>query len=139
MYVDLHLEVDDHLSLYQAHEMATHIERDLRDDMPNIKRINTHIESRGTGIGDGQDVTADRASLVKRIQDVTNRIAPASRCHDIRVRCHGDKLSASMHCTLDDGISIIRAHELSTSIEERVKAAIPELNRVLVHVEPESK
>ncbi|MDD8015413.1 MAG: cation-efflux pump [Acidobacteriota bacterium] len=139
MYVDLHLEVDDHLSLYQAHEMASHIEQDLKDDMPNIKRINTHIESRGTGIGDGQDVTADKASLVKRIQEVTRQIAPASRCHDIRVRCHGDKLSASMHCTLDDGISIIKAHELSTSIEERVKAAIPELNRVLVHVEPESR
>ena len=56
--VDLHMEVDDHLSLQQAHEMASHIEQDLRADQPRIARINTHIESRGTGVGEGEDVTA---------------------------------------------------------------------------------
>ncbi len=59
IHVDLHLEVDDHLLLHQAHELASHVEQDLRADIPAIARVNTHIESRGTGIGSGRDVTAE--------------------------------------------------------------------------------
>ena len=58
LLVDLHLEVDDHLSLRQAHEMSQHIERDLRAENRAIAHVNSHIESRGTGVGNGQEVTA---------------------------------------------------------------------------------
>ena len=49
VHVDLHIEVDDHLLLHQAHDLASHIEQDLRAEIPRIARINTHIESRGHG------------------------------------------------------------------------------------------
>jgi divalent metal cation (Fe/Co/Zn/Cd) transporter len=136
LYVDLHMEVDDHLSLQQAHEMASHIEQDLRADQPRIARVDTHLESRGTGIGDDDDVTAQEGRLVETIRKITNEIAGESSCHDVTVRRRGLKYQVALHCTFDEGLSIVQVHEISSRIEERLKNTVPALERVLVHAEP---
>jgi cation diffusion facilitator family transporter len=136
LYVDLHMEVDDHLSLQQAHEMANHIERDLLADQPRIARINTHIESRGTGIGQDDDVTAQESRLVETIRKITDEIAGESSCHDVTVRRRGLKYQIALHCTFDEGLSIVQVHEVSSRIEERLKNTVPALESVLVHAEP---
>ena len=139
LYVDLHMEVDDHLSLQQAHSMASHIEQDLRMDQPRIARINTHIESRGTGIGGDRDVTAEETRLVETIRTMTDELVGGSSCHEIAIRRQGPKYLVSMHCTFDKALSIVQVHEISSRIEERLKAAVPALDRVLVHAEPDSE
>lgn len=139
VFVDLHLEVDDHLSLQQAHDLATHIEKDLKDDMPEITQINTHIESRGTGIGEGVDVTSEVPDVVDKVKRITNDIAGASGCHNVRIRRHADQLSVSLHCQFEKQLSIIQVHDVSTRIEERLKERIPGLVRVLVHEEPDNR
>ena len=139
VYVDFHLEVDDHLSLQQAHEMASHIELDLREDMPEITQVNTHIESRGTGIGDGLDVTTEEGRLVETIRKITDEFAGKDSCHDVTVRRHGKKYLVALHCTFDKSLSIVQVHEVSTRIEEHLRSAIPILDRVLVHAEPQGK
>mgnify|MGYP001078559212 CR=1 FL=1 len=139
VYVDLHLEVDDHLALHQAHEMASHIEKDLKEDMPEIERVYTHIESRGTGIGDGLDVTAREPALVKRITAITNEIAGEASCHDVTVRRHDQRYAVSLHCHFDKELSVIDVHNISSRIETSLKQRIPTLESVLVHAEPEGK
>jgi cation diffusion facilitator family transporter len=137
IHVDLHLEVDDHLLLYQAHDLASRIERDLRADIPAVAQVNTHIESRGSGVDRGRDVTADMGPLVERVKAVTDAAAGRASCHDIRVRRQGGRLSVSLHCGFDPDLPVVEAHRLSTRIEEAVKAEIPEIAQVLVHAEPE--
>jgi divalent metal cation (Fe/Co/Zn/Cd) transporter len=138
VYVDLHLEVDDHLSLQQAHDMATHIEKDLKKDMPEIAHVNTHIESRGTGMGNGEDVTAREQRLVEKVRRHTDDIAGASRCHNVKVLRHGNRFSVSLHCHFDQELSIIQVHDISTRIEDHLKENIPGIDRVLVHAEPKA-
>jgi len=130
--------VDDHLSLQQAHEMATHIERDLKADQPRISAINTHIESRGTGVGDGRDVTAEETRLAETIMKITNEVAGAASCHEVHIRRQGPKYLVALHCTFDKSLSILQVHDISSRIEERLKGSIPSLDRVLVHEEPGS-
>ncbi len=135
--VDLHMEVDDHLSLRQAHEMASHIEQDILRDMPSIERVTTHIESRGTGVGEGADVTAEERSLAEEIRVIVDRLAGRGRCHDVVLRRQGGHLSVALHCGFSRDESIVRVHEESTRIEEALRAAYPALVRVLVHAEPD--
>ena len=137
--VDLHMEVDDHLSLQQAHEMASHIERDLRADQPRISRINTHIESRGTGIGEGEDVTAQETRLVETVRKIADEIVGEPSCHEVHVRRLGLKYVVALHCTFDERLSIVQVHEISSRIEERLKSTVPALDHVLVHAEPDGK
>ncbi len=135
--VDLHLEVDDHLQLHQAHDLASHVEKDLRADMPDVTRVNTHIESRGTGVGNGQDVTVEESDLVKLIRRTVDRVGGKSCCHEVTVRRQGNKYLVSLHCTFQRDLSIIRVHEITTRIEERLKKRIPFVERVLIHAEPD--
>ena len=137
--VELHLEVDDHLLLHQAHDLASHIEQDLRAEIPQIARVNTHIESRGTGIGSGVDVTAEEGPLVERVRTITNAIAGRKCCHDILVRRQGGRLAVSLHCGFDGNLPVIDAHRLSSRIEESLKKDNPAIDQVLVHTEPESQ
>jgi divalent metal cation (Fe/Co/Zn/Cd) transporter len=136
VHVDLHLEVDDHLSLQQAHDLATHFEQDLRADAAEIADVTTHLESRGTGIGDGADVTADEPALVARIVALTDAIVGGPSCHDVTVRRHGSAISVALHCAFARELSIVEVHDASTRIEVALKEKIPGLDRVLVHAEP---
>lgn len=139
VFVDLHLEVDDHLSLAQAHEMASHIEKDLHQDMPEISQVYVHMESRGTGLGEGMDVTAKEGELVRRIKGVADEAAGPGSCHNVLVRRHGEKRSVSLHCHFNKEMSIIETHDITTRIEVKLKEQIPGLDRVLVHAEPEDR
>jgi cation diffusion facilitator family transporter len=139
VFVDLHLEVDDHLSLAQAHEMASHIEKDLHQDMPEISQVYVHMESRGTGLGEGTDVTAKEGELVRRIKGVADEAAGPGSCHNVLVRRHGEKRSVSLHCHFNKEMSIIETHDITTRIEVKLKEQIPGLDRVLVHAEPEDR
>jgi len=138
IHVDLHLEVDDHLLLHQAHDLASHIERDLRADIPTVSRVNTHIESRGTGVGSGRDVTAEEAPLAERVKRIADGIVGRDCCHNILIRRQGERLSVSLHCGFDRDLPVIEAHRLSSRIEEALKAEIPAVDQVLVHTEPEA-
>ena len=139
VFMDLHLEVDDHLSLEQAHKIASHIEEDLRADMPEINQVCVHLESRGTGVGDGRDVTHQEGALVEEVKRLTDEIAGPARCHNVLVRRQRDKLSISLHCHLDKELSIVEIHDITTRIETRLKERISGLDRCVVHAEPESR
>jgi cation diffusion facilitator family transporter len=138
IHVDLHLEVDDHLLLHQAHDLASHIEQDLRGAIPAIKRVNTHIESRGTGIGSGLDVTAEEGPLVERVRKITDAVVGRACCHNILIRRQGDWFAVSLHCGFERNLPVIEAHRLSSRIEEILKKEIPAIEQVLVHTEPEA-
>jgi cation diffusion facilitator family transporter len=136
IHVDLHLEVDDHLLLHQAHDLASHVEQDLKADIPAIRRVNTHIESRGTGVGSGLDVTAEQGPLVERVRRITDKVAGRACCHNILIRRQGDRFAVSLHCGFDRDVPVIEAHRLSSRIEEALKKDIPAIENVLVHTEP---
>jgi len=136
--VDLHLEVDDHLSLRQAHDLASHVEKDLLADMPEIARVTTHIESRGTSIGNGADVSAAERELVANIKRRVDTMTGPGRCHEVVVRRYGGAYAIALHCFFPKDLPIIKVHEASTAIENELLQAFPILERVLVHAEPEA-
>ncbi len=136
LHVDFHLEVDDHLSVGQAHELASHLEDDVRRDVPGVKRVNVHIESRGTGVGSGADVTAANPALVEKVCRIADQVSGPGSCHNVLIRRNGDKLAVSLHCHFPSDLSVMAAHDLSSRIEKDLKDAVPALDRVLVHVEP---
>jgi cation diffusion facilitator family transporter len=133
--VDLHLEVDDQ----QAHDLASHIEQDLKEDMPEIDRVTTHLESRGTSIGDDVDATADEPALVARIAQLADAICGSPSCHEVTIRRHGETFSVALHCAFAKELSIVQVHDVSTRIELGLLEKIPGLARVLVHEEPQER
>jgi divalent metal cation (Fe/Co/Zn/Cd) transporter len=137
MCVDLHLEVDDDLSLHEAHDRANRIEREVRAEIAGISHVEIHMEPRTVEMGFYLDVTAQETLLTEKIRETADRIVGSPCCHEVRLRRKGDILIASLHCTFEDEVSITQAHNMATHIEARLQVEIPLLERVLVHAEPE--
>ena len=56
--------------------------------------------------------------------------------HDIQVQQAGAELAVSLHCALDGDTAITDAHEITEELEKHLRAQVPSVGRVVIHVEP---
>ena len=135
--VALHLEVDEFLSLDEAHQLATRLEDALRQELPGLARVDTHIEPAAHGALPDAEQTRAQARIEQALHEMEEELPPVRGAHDVEVRRSDGKLYISLHLTLNGGVSIGEAHLLSGEIEARLKRQAPEIQSVLVHTEPQ--
>lgn len=136
-WLELHLEVSDSLLLDEAHRQATEFERALRRDLPEIKRIVTHIEPTGdVAAATIRTEPADQLQVQKAIGEFLQTYPLRVKPHDVRVQLAHGEFAVSFHCTLDAATAITEAHDLTVRLEEHLRARVPGLGRVVIHVEP---
>ncbi|MBZ5720037.1 MAG: cation-efflux pump [Acidobacteriia bacterium] len=135
LHVEQHLELDERLSLKEAHDRVTVLEAEIRHDVPEISSILTHIESEPATIETGDEVLRD-AALEKRLKAIAAEFPEIVDMHDVQFKRVRDRLYVSCHCTLSDDLPLSRVHDIQTDLEIRFKQAAPELFRVLIHPEP---
>ena len=136
-WLELHLEVSDTLLLDEAHRQATEFERELRKSLPGVTRIVTHIEPTGDSAATVRAKPAGQLEVHNAIGEFLESYTRPVRPHDLRVQHVGGELSVSFHCTLDAATAITEAHELTVLLEEYLRAHVPGLGRVVIHVEPD--
>ncbi|HYL15940.1 MAG TPA: cation diffusion facilitator family transporter [Terriglobales bacterium] len=137
LHVEQHLELDERLSLLEAHDRVTLLESEIRRDVPEISSILTHIESEPATIETGDEVVRDR-SLERRLKAVVAEFPDIVDMHDVQFKRVRDRLYVSCHCTMSDDLPLSRVHDIQTALEIRFKQDAPELFRVLIHPEPQT-
>ena len=135
LHVEQHLELDEQLSLKDAHEEVTRLEAEIRREVPEISSILTHIESEPATIETGDEIVRD-SKLESRLRKVGKEFPEVLDMHAFQVKRVRDRLYLSCHCTLSDDLPLGRVHDIITELEIRFKQAAPELFRVLIHPEP---
>jgi len=135
LHVEQHLELDERLSLKEAHDQVTVLETEIRREVPEISSILTHIESEPATIEAGSEIARDRR-LEQAVRKIARHVAEVVDIHEITVKRVRDKLYLSCHCTLPDTLPLSRVHDIQTELEIRLKQEAPELFRVLIHPEP---
>ncbi len=137
LHVEQHVELDERLSLKQGHDLVTALETEMRDEVPEISSILTHIESEPATIEPGDEVVSD-ADLEQRLKKVATEFPEIVDMHDVRIKRVRDRVYVSCHCTMSDELLLSRVHDVSTALEIRLKQDAPELFRVLIHPEPQT-
>src|SRR5437899_2045496 len=135
LHVEQHLEMDEQLPLKEAHDRVTRLESEIREEVPEIASILTHIESEPATIEPGEQIERD-ADLEERLKAVAAEFPEILDTHDLEVKRVRGHVYVSCHCTFPDQLPLARVHDLSTALEIRFKQAAPELFRVLIHPEP---
>jgi cation diffusion facilitator family transporter len=135
LHVEQHLELDERLSLKEAHDEVTVLEAEIRQEVPEISSILTHIESEPATIEEGSEIARDKR-LEQAVRKIAKHIPEVVDVHEIVVKKVREKLYLSCHCTLPDGLPLSRVHDIQTELEIRLKQEAPELFRVLIHPEP---
>ena len=135
MHVEQHIELDERMTLKDAHDQVTELEADMRRDLPEIADILTHIESEPATIEKPEEVVSD-AKLEKRLKAVASQFPEVLDVHDFVIKRVRGRMYLSCHCTLPDNLSLAEVHDIQTELEIRFKQDAPELFRVLIHPEP---
>lgn len=134
--LELHVEVQDTLSLEEAHAQVTQFEEAVRQSMHNIHEIVTHIEPIGDAAATREVFQTSEKKIIEAVQRITRESDMHCEPHDIVVHRLGSELAVSFHCLQDADISIIHAHDITEKIEQELREQVPELRRVVIHLEP---
>jgi cation diffusion facilitator family transporter len=136
LFLDLHLEVDENLTLRAAHRYATLLEESILRETNGVGGVNIHIEPLGTHIADADELK----ELSRAVQQFINTLAADYHelvdCHEVHVRRAEDKILVSCHCAMDGGLPITQIHDVTASLEDRVRERFPQIARVTIHPEP---
>jgi len=133
----LHLEVDAALRLDAAHALASAFEADLHAAFPDLDRITTHIEPFGADTATRHVQPADDLRVRHAVDDAVARLGVDFRPRGLRIQRVGDELSLLLDGALDPATSIVAAHDATERLEKALRARLPDLGRVVIHVEPE--
>ncbi len=135
LHVEQHLELDEQLSMKRAHDEVTRLETEMRNDVPEISTILTHIESEPATIERGEQIVQE-PRLEKNLKKIVREFPEVIDVHEFQFKKIRDRLYVSCHCTLPDEMPLSRVHDVQTALEIRFKQEAPELFRVLIHPEP---
>ncbi len=140
LFIELHLEVDENLSLRDAHRQATELEDEILKLRDGLTDVNIHIEPLGRHIATPDAGAGEMKQLSRSIEDFLNTLPSEFdelvNCHDVRVRQVEHHILASCHCTMRGGLPITQVHDVTAALEDRVKERFPQIYRVTIHPEP---
>jgi len=137
LHVEQHVELDERLSLKEAHDRVTRLESEMQADIPEIAAILTHIESEPATI-ETTDGVLQAPSYERRVQAVTAGFPEVIDAHDLLFKRVSGRLYLSLHCTMQDELPLAKVHDVQTAIESRIRQQLPDVFRVLIHPEPQT-
>jgi cation diffusion facilitator family transporter len=141
-FVSLDVEVPDALTLGEAHEQASRLEKALYHEMPHVKQVNTHIEpitASTTPIISHPVLPQDSPeleSLKSQILALIGKVPELQGCHNLHIWLDIEGYDVLVHCLADPDLPITEAHKLAERLENQLHAQVEGIHQVTVHMEP---
>jgi cation diffusion facilitator family transporter len=129
--LSLHVKLPGDLSLDDAHAVAEELEGAICAAIPEIAGVQTHIEPLAEA-SEATEVEVDAEELVRRVV----REALGADPRELRFLRTDAGLVAFLTLGLDGTSRLDAAHARASEIEERIRAARPDIADVIVHTEP---
>jgi cation diffusion facilitator family transporter len=137
LHVELDLEVPRDASLEKAHDLATQLESEVKEAVPEVADVVAHLEPVGDAASAGARLEQEeRARLEAHIVSLVDGLVYEGACHDVKLWQEEAGFAASLHCSLKGGLSVQEAHDLSERLEGHLRKRMPLLRRVVIHLEP---
>lgn len=133
----LHVGVDPNSTVKDAHKLVDRLEQELLARRPELDTIHSHIESANTDILPSARVSSGLYQRIhEQITEAAENIPSISNVHNIQVRQVEGKLFISLEAWVDGSLSVHVAHDLSTQLQEAIRAVVANTGEILVHLEP---
>ncbi|MGZ4410666.1 MAG: cation diffusion facilitator family transporter [Gaiellaceae bacterium] len=133
--VSLHLKLPGDLTLERAHAIGSEVERAVGTEMPELSRVQTHLEPlTEEGAGEQpplEEIRRDREIILQIVRDLTG--GPPRGLRFLRTP---EGLFAYLTLGLERTSTLAEAHERASEIERRIHERRPEISEVIVHTEP---
>jgi divalent metal cation (Fe/Co/Zn/Cd) transporter len=134
-FVDLDVEVPSDLTLAEAHERVSQLEAAVREELPHVSDVHTHIEPATMPLAAAAEDDVGE-NLRAQIRTVVEGMAGLQGCHNLHMRPGPGGYDVVLHCMADPWLPVAEAHRLADLTEKRLHAEVPGLGQVLIHLEP---
>jgi cation diffusion facilitator family transporter len=134
LHLTMHAKMPGDLTLADASRTSRSLERSIRSELPEAARIDIHLEPMEPMVVPGQDVTARRAQLAARMREVVESHPDVRRCLDVELSDRQNQIYAHVVAEVAGEVSLERAHEIESQLEEMIRREIPEVHEVVTRV-----
>lgn len=138
LYVDCHVEVAQHLTLDEGHEVAQRFERQAKERVGAVAGMRTHIEPAPSHPREGEDVTESHPAVVDAVRAAIHE-GPFTSSGSLALKRARGNLEAIVTACMPGEVELERAHRAAHELEHRLLGEVGGLDRVVVHVEPEGE
>jgi divalent metal cation (Fe/Co/Zn/Cd) transporter len=136
LHLSMHAKLQGTMSLEAAAAATAELEASLRQTIPDVSRVDVHLEPLEPEVVSGADVTLRREDLAARICRLVEEHPRVRRCRDVELSERGDRLVAHVVAQMPGRISLEDAHQVETELEDRIRRALPELSEVVARATP---
>jgi len=133
--LSLHVKLPRELSLEEAHNAVERLEQRVRDEVPELEYVHTHIEPLSPTDWASAPDTGDTAVELEAIQSAVRRVTGSSPLA-VSFRDGEQGRVALVTVSLPGDEPLPSAHRHAGVIEEAVRERCPALADVIVHTEP---
>ena len=123
-HVDAVIAVSPYARVTEADTIASRVETSLKK-LLGPSSIMIHIEPLEWKI-----------PLELQIREATSRVQGVRGVHNLTVTTIDEELFVTLHVQVDPRLALDHAHEISESIEKAIRATIPKIRQVTIHLEP---
>lgn len=134
--LELHVEVEDTLSVDEAHNRVSSFENEILNTLPSIHQVISHIEPIGELEERQRGSPDDERIILEVLKGLEERFNQECHFHQVEVHRTASELFVTLHCTVDPNTAIVDAHMLTENVENELRSSVPHLSRVVIHVEP---
>jgi cation diffusion facilitator family transporter len=137
-YISYDLELPDNLNIKEAHQIATRVERDIREELGEGVQLNSHIEPQKQQAILSSNVSEEEMrGVLAALAKTDKEVGEINNLHNVLVRKIGDKFFVSFHCLAPADVSLEVIHNITNKFEYLMREKMPAIKRVVIHVEPE--
>ena len=138
-HIELHVELPGQLPFDRAYARVKAFEDTLRAALPGVEIV-SHMEPKApsAALEPGASVSVPFSEMAWReIQAAVENEPLAAMPHKFSTYVLPEQgICMSFHCNVSAGLSVEEAHNVCTRLEKRIRAAVPQLGRLSIHMEP---
>ena len=136
----VHLDIEEGLQLEEAHSQASAFEKAVSETFPAFEQVWTHLEPVQRQANNPVEAAFYHNKKIERlILELPRNMGIDCDIHEITLLKEKECLNISFHCMLHGDISIENAHELSERMEAVLREKLPNVEAVLIHMEPKEE
>jgi len=126
-YVDLHVQVDPHLSTDTAHSIAHAVQHRIREAFPQVSDVMVHIEP-------AQSPHTEHPDVSRTLQSIALSLGGA--VHEIWAHSVDGQYFVETHFEVSPEQTLTEAHNFAVQLENRGKDALKNVVEIITHLEP---
>jgi cation diffusion facilitator family transporter len=120
--INFDLELDENLSLEEAHKNADHLEKALQFEFGKGTDVTIHLDPATPTISASREIGLEqREKIIHLINSVPKHFKNLKEIHNINIQESNSRVTVSLHSVITSSATLAEAHALAHDVEDWIK------------------